>query len=659
MAIVKMSKFSLLSFKNEKSQLLDILQRFEKVQFINLQDKEDEDLSFFSKDSDKVKASEIEEILSKVNFSLDFLNKYAPKAGGLKALKDGQKTISFNEFEKIGSSTPWQEYYEALKGKETELSNIKNEKIKLKSEIDVLMPWKKLDCSFKDLRSLETVKTFTGFIPKVSKEGFIQEFTDYFDESYLEFISEVKTDINLLAMVPVELAIECDKMLKKFGFSSFTTVNEGKASEVISSKTKLSEELTKREVAISKDILKYVEKREDLEIVYQYYSALNEKTMASDNFLKSTNILAVEGWVPTELESELEEKIKLICNEDYYLSFVDAQKEDPEVPIKLKNNKIVKAFESITEMYSLPLYSETDPTSGLTFFYLVFFGMMLADVGYGLVLFVGTLFALKMFNLDEKTKDFLRFFFLLSIPTMMVGFIYGGFFGDFMKSAFPNVRLLKGFVDPGTDVIGVLLVSILFGVVHIFFGLGVKAYNYIREGKFLDVIYDVVSVYLTILGGGGLIISAAVSGTPSIVATISKYAMILGMLIILFTGGREMESVGGKIGQGLYALYGLTGYVGDLISYSRLMALGLAGGFVASAFNLMITLIPAGIARWIGGILFFVVGHLFNLFISALGAYVHTCRLQYVEYFGKFYEGGGKAYTPFKLENKFVNIKDN
>lgn len=228
-----------------------------------------------------------------------------------------------------------------------------------------------------------------------------------------------------------------------------------------------------------------------------------------------------------------------------------------------------------------------------------------------------------------------------------------------MRNTFPNVRLLKGFVDPGTDVVGVLLVSILFGAIHIFFGLGVKAYNYIKDGKFLDVIYDVVSMYLTILGGGGLIIASAVSGTPSIVSTISKYAMILGMLIILFTGGREMESVGGKLGQGLYSLYGLTGYVGDLISYSRLMALGLAGGFVANAFNLMITLIPPGIARIIGGILIFVIGHIFNLFISALGAYVHTCRLQYVEYFGKFYEGGGKPYTPFKSENNFVNIKDN
>ncbi|SHJ70015.1 V/A-type H+-transporting ATPase subunit I [Hathewaya proteolytica DSM 3090] len=658
MAIIKMSKFSLLSFKNDKSALLDVLQKFEKVQFINLQEKEDDDLEFFAKDSDKINSAEIEEAISKLNFSLNFINKYSPKGGGLKSLKEGLKTISFSEFEKIGSTTPWQEYYQSLKAKETELSSIKNEITKLKSDIEILSPWKKLDVSFAELNSLVKAKAFTGFIPKVMKEGFVEEFTNNFNGAYIEFIGEVKTDVNLVAIVHGADASECEKMLKKYGFSSFTTVSDEIPTVSIEEKNERITKLNEKEKAIVKEIESYADKRENLEVVSQYYDALMEKSKASDNFLKSSNILAVEGWVPTELTEKLEEKIKIACSNNYYLSFEEADKEDPEVPVELRNNKLATAFESITKMYSLPKYGETDPTSGLMFFYLVFFGMMMGDVGYGLLLFVGAGIALAVFNMKEDTKNFMRFFMALGVPTMIVGFIYGGFFGDFMKTQFPNVALFKGIVDPGTDVIKILLVSVVFGLVHILFGLGVKAYNYIKNKQYMDIVYDVVSMYLILLGATGLLAATAVSGIPPMVKTISMWAMILGMVIIVLTGGREFSNLGARIGQGLYSLYGLTGYVGDLISYSRLMAIGLAGGFVANAFNLMITLIPAGIARWIGGIIIFVVGHLFNLFISALGAYVHTCRLQYVEYFGKFYEGGGKQYTPFKCENKYINVKN-
>lgn len=657
MAIVKMSKFSLLSFKGEKERLIETLHQFENVQFINLQEKEDEDLNFFSKDSEKLKVSEVEEIQSKVKFCLEMLNKFIPKEGGLKALKEGKKTVSYEELKNIGTTTPWNEYYQELKSKETILNDIKNDSTKLKSEVDVLKPWIKLDVKFSDLNSSSLTKSFIGSIPKVSKQVFTEEFSSSFENSYLEFISEVKTELNLVAIVHKDDKIEAEKLLKKFGFNNFNGVYDGLPADIINEKTNKINELASTEESTKEQIKSYTDKRENLEIAFEYYDTMLDKAMASENFLKSNNVLAIEGWVPTDLKEKLETQIKKVVGNDYYITFEAAQEEDPEVPIKLRNNGLVRAFESITKMYSMPKYSETDPTAGLTFFYLIFFGMMLGDVGYGLLLLVGTIIGLKFFNLEEDTRNFLKFFMFLSIPTMIVGFLYGGFFGDFMKNTFPNVAWLQGYVDPGKDVVKVLIVSVAFGLVHILFGLGMKAYDYIKHGKILDVLYDVGSLYLTLLGAIGLIVSMVVE-LPSVVGTISKYAMILGMVLIVLTGGRESKSIGGKLGGGFYALYGITGYVGDLISYSRLMALGLAGGFVANAFNLMITLVPEGILRWIAGILIFVIGHLFNLFISALGAYVHTCRLQYVEYFGKFYEGGGKEFTPFKSKNKFINVKD-
>ncbi|MEL7597975.1 MAG: V-type ATPase 116kDa subunit family protein, partial [Clostridiaceae bacterium] len=188
---------------------------------------------------------------------------------------------------------------------------------------------------------------------------------------------------------------------------------------------------------------------------------------------------------------------------------------------------------------------------------------------------------------------------------------------------------------------------IVFGVIHILVGLGMKAYVLIRDKKYIDAVFDVGLWYVS-LAGIFMMFSPNFKGT-------GKVLMIIGFVGLVLTQGRDAKSIGGKIGGGIYGLYGITGYIGDIVSYSRLLALGLAGGFIANAFNLMINLIP-GSGRIIAGPIIFIGGHIFNLGINALGAYVHTSRLQYLEFFNKFYEGGGKKFTPFKSVNKFINI---
>jgi len=649
MAIVKMSKFSLLSFKSRKETLLETLHKFENVQFVNLQEKEEEDLKFFSADSEKVKISEVEEIQAKLKFCIDTLNKFSPKEGGLKALKEGKKTISYEELQQIGTTSHWQEYYKVLKENETKLNEIKNEKTKLNGEIEALIPWRQLDAKFSDMRNLRKVSYFLGSIPKLAKETFLEEFSSSILNSYVEFISDVKSDSNIFVLVHKNETEEAEKILKQFGFNNVNFTYENSPNEVIESLTNDLKELNEKEEDIKGFIKNYSENREEIEIVHEYYSNIHDIANASDNFLNSNNVLAIEGWVPTNLINKLEETIKGVAGEDYYLTFEDAQVGDPEVPILLKNNKIVKAFESITKMYSIPKYSEVDPTPLLTPFYLVFFGMMMADMGYGLLMIIASAIALKCFNLEDSKKDFIRFFFYLGFPTFIVGALYGGFFGDIIKG-------LKGVVDPAKDVVIILIVSMVLGLIQLYFGLGVKAYMLIKEHKPLDAVYDVFSWYaaltgaLLLLGGGPL-------GLSPMVVTIGKWVMIVGMILIVLTGGRENKNIGARLGAGLYSLYGISGYVGDLVSYSRLMALGLAGGFIGSAFNLMISLLGNGPVKWIVGPIIFILGHVFNLLLSALGAYVHTCRLQYVEYFGKFYEGGGKEFKPFKSRNKFINIK--
>lgn len=649
MAIVKMSKFTLFAFKSQKEALLDKFHKFENVQFVNLQENAEEEFNFLMKDSQKEELSDIEGDLAKVKFILDMLELYVEKEKGIKALIKGKKSLTYSELNEIGSKASWKYIYEALKEKDEELASLKNEVSKIHSEKEMLTPWNKLDCAFGDLKALNSVAYYLGTLPKAFKDTFRESLDREIPYSYIEVLSEIKDEINVLIIVHKDYAKITQDILKSYSFSKANINYEEMPSQILSGFEERIKELSLREAQVKEEIKSYGKDLEELQTVYEYLTNRAMKCEACENFLKTEHIIALRGWLPTNLVEEFKSVITSVTSEDVYMEFEEAELEDEEVPILLKNNKVVKAFESITKMYSLPKYNEVDPTPLLTPFYLVFFGMMLADAGYGLVMFIASVLALKYFNLEESQRDFVNFFKYLSIPTIIVGVIYGGYFGDAIK--------LPALINPSNDVMKVLIGAMLLGLIQLYVGLGIKAYMIIKAGRYLDAVYDVLSWYLALTGGLLLLVGGPIGLSASTI-NIAKYVMFAGMAMIVLTQGRENKSVGAKLGAGLYALYGISGYVGDLVSYSRLMALGLAGGFIGGAFNLMIGLLGNGPAKWIFGTLIFLGGHVFNLLLSALGAYVHTCRLQYVEYFGKFYEGGGNPFTPFKSKNKYINIKE-
>ncbi|NMA48169.1 MAG: V-type ATP synthase subunit I, partial [Tissierellia bacterium] len=305
--------------------------------------------------------------------------------------------------------------------------------------------------------------------------------------------------------------------------------------------------------------------------------------------------------------------------------------------------------ESLTEMYALPRYDEIDPTPLLAPFYLIFFGMMAADVGYGIIMLLGTFLVLKYFNLSEKTKDFIKFFYYLSFSVIIWGFLYGSFLGGIIP--------LKGLFEPATDYNTLLILSVIFGFIHIYYGLGLKAYIAIRDKKYKEALYDVGFWYVALTGAIVYLLNM-VMDLPEIVKTISFWVMIAGMVGIVLTGGREATGAVGKAGGGIYSLYGITGYVGDFVSYSRLMALGLSGGFIAGAVNMMAGMVAGkGPIGFVAAIVIFIFGQTFNLGLSMLGAYVHSIRLIFVEFFSKFYEGGGKKFNDFRSKPKYINLR--
>ena len=640
MAIVKMNKFTLLTFESKKEELLRKLQGFSNVEFINLQDENlleaNEELKSLSKDEIDSNIAKYEEDLSKAKTTLDFLTNYMPKKSGLKALEDDKEDLTIDELDSAVKNINWNEIYEKVKLKEDELHNIESQITKLEGEIEVLTPWQALDISFEALNELKTVSTFIGSISKQYEE----QLNESLDSEYVEIISRGNNDINILVVSLNERHDEVLSILRGFGFSSFKSEFDEIPQTVITNHAHEIEELKSKIFFIKEEVASFEEDYKKMKLVYDYLTNIVLRYKASNNFLRTTNTVTIQGWCEVEKDEELEKICKSVLADDYYLSFEEVKEDEiEEVPVKLKNGLLNRTFESVTEMYSLPKYNEVDPTPLLVPFYLIFFGMMVADVGYGLVMFIAAFCAMKFLKLNKKNEDFARFFLFLSIPTTIIGLIYGSFFGDAVK--------IPGLINPTEDVNTLLVASIVFGVIQIFFGLCIKP---------KDAFYDVGSWLIT-LTSIGVLSGCIMLDWPSIVKYIAIAAMIFGMIVIVLTGGRAEKTKGAQIGQGLYSLYGITSYIGDLVSYTRLMALGLSGGCIAGALNLLMKSLtgPAIILLPV----LFVAAHVFNLLLGLLGAYVHTARLQYVEYFSKFYEGGGKAFTPFKASEKYMNLKEN
>ncbi|MBE6067609.1 MAG: V-type ATP synthase subunit I [Clostridium lundense] len=652
MAIVKMNKFTLLAFQSQKETILENLQRFQGVQFVNFEEKVTEEMPFLKEAADNIKVSEVQGELAKVKFSLDFMDRYIPREKGVKAIKKGKKHLRYDEIKKLNEKSNWMPTYEILKQYDNKLNDLKNEVSKLKGEIEELTPWTNLDVSFTDLKSLKSSNYFVGTINKNLVDGFLEELNNQIADSYTERLGETRDEVSLLVLFHKSYAELTEDLVKKYNLNKFDFKYSNTPKEIIRENNKKIEAARNEEKSIDNEIKKYGDKIEDLEIAFEYYSMEEEKAKAGEYFLKTDKILVIEGWTPEEKKSEFEDILKKCCGDNYFIEFKEPSSED-NVPILLKNNKLVEPYELITSMYSLPSYREIDPTPIMMPFFFIFFGMMLSDAGYGFVLFLASFLALKLLPLDKGAEKFMKLFKSIGISTIIWGIIYGSYFGDAPTLFIPG-GIKPLWLDASKEPMSVLFLAIIMGFIHLYTGLGIKAYQLVRSGKALDALFDVGFWYLTLTGL--VLLLAGPSMGFAALGVVGKYMAIVGAVGLLATQGRSNKGIVGKLAGGFYGLYGITGYLGDVLSYSRLLALGLATGLIGSSFNLMIKLLGNGVFAWIFGVLIFLGGHIFNLAINVLGAYVHACRLQYLEFFGKFYSGGGKQFKPFTTKNKYIRI---
>lgn len=641
MAIVKMKKVTISAPLDERDSILDFLQNEGYIHFIDLKEEnpQEDGIEYFS-EAKTVLKTEVD--FNSIKSTYEVLRRYNTEKQGMFSKK---KIIDKREFDELESKVDWRSIAASTKEIEEKIGLNKNKRSKTISIIEQYKPWAPLDVSEEQLKQLRKTNYMIGSVSQRYEQQLIEELTSAYPDIVIERVSDKQQDVNLFILFHEDDLNGVSEILKRLGFTKASIEIDVTPGEKVKELNREIEELERENEELAKEMVKISSSLRDIERVYDYLSnkLQREKTIA--NLLKTRFTFILQGWIPEEKEKVLGNLMNKKCK-DSWIEFEEPL-EDEATPVALKNNALVEPFEIVTSMYSLPSSKEIDPTPVLAPFFLLFFGMMMSDIGYGLGMLIGSVILLKFMDLEGGAKKIAKLILYSSIPTIIFGALYGGIFGVSIKPLWMN---------PLDNPILILGISVVLGVVHLMVALGVKAFQQIKAGHFMDAVYDVGTMYAIIIG----IIWSVAAGQGYVGgAGIAKIVAIVGVIGIFLTAGRDSESIGGKIGGGLFGVYGLTSYVGDALSYSRLMALGLATGLIGNAFNIMIGLMGEGftIMKVVVGTVVLLAGHTFNLLINALGSYVHTSRLQYVEFFGKFYEGGGKAFEPLKINTKYIKVR--
>lgn len=383
-----------------------------------------------------------------------------------------------------------------------------------------------------------------------------------------------------------------------------------------------------------------------------YFAVQIEKVKADEHILSSERLFVIQGYIPEHLAKGTKKGLE----ETYCVSVMleDVTKSD-EYPILLSNGKFSSPYEAVIDMFSLPNASEVDPTPTVAPFYCIFFGMMFSDVAYGIIFCLITALLVYKFKVQGGLRKMCQMFFQCGLSSIVWGVLFGGFFGNLIDAfSGASVKFPALWFNPMDDPMKMMIWSVIFGVLHIFVGMGVKVKILAATGKLKEALLDVVPWYL-IIGGLGVFAYGVAGGAP-VLKTVGLYVLIVGAAVVLLFAGRSTRNPILRILKGVGALYDITSYFSDIMSYTRILALCLSTSVIAMVVNLL-ALLPG---KNVLGLIFFVViavlGHTLNFALSALSAYVHTTRLHYVEFFGKFYEGGGRAFDPLAYRTKYVQI---
>ena len=658
MPVVEMRKLVLIGNSSERERLIKILHTEECAEIVAAQKTEGTHYA------DKQSALEVYGAKkAKLDFIFDFIKSCQIEAQALIKEKKINYTPVKKPFLEGKPSLTMEEFYETPKLEEgvfdscdrlTRLSESllknKSDEIKLKNTINQLQPYKEVDAKLESFKDTKDVSILLGTVPSSRKA--VAEKAEELGACMLFYDAGVVSTV--VCIVLKEKYEETAKILSDAEFSACTLKYTGGPRDVIAESEKLlAENTAMREKLIEQSIsFEYV--LDDCKRLYDYYLVEERKLECEANTSCTETSYILEAWVPVDKTEKLD---KALSESPLALMYeIREPLEGEKPPTYVEDNAVVEPYQSVTNTFSVPAYGEINPNPFVAFFFFLFFGMMLADAGYGLVLMILTGIVLIKQRPPKGQASLIKIVFMGSFSTVIWGIIFGSYFG---YSA-TDLGIWCWF-NPIEEPMNMLFLSLGMGIFQMCFGLGINMVAMFKQKKPLDAISGTLSWYFMLLGlalafGSSLIKAIAI---PSWVSTVGYVLLGAGVLLLMISGA--LHKKGASMVSGAFArLYDIINFFSDLMSYTRIFGLGLASAVIGMVFNeigaLMMNMIPIKAIGVVVTAIVFIIGHVFNIGINALGAYVHNSRLQFVEFFGKFYTGGGELFRPLGCEMKYYYI---
>jgi len=644
-----MQKAAVFGHKNIKDAVLAYLQKNEILEIV---------LSpIAEKKSDGEISHELE--LAQLKASIDFLEAASGKKKSLIESFAPVKEIVNEEFLfQTVREFNWMEIVKAVDNIETELANLKNWENRLRAEMENLIPWQGLKVRLNQLTCTAKICAAAGACKTKDLEELkkkLERFSSALETKVVRSTRE-KTYLLIFHLLAEEKLLS--DLLSKSNFEgAHLPVSERTPAEEISRLKKLllqAEEGRKNHLDKIQTLLKHKLK---LTYTYDYLFQKELENKALEKLLNTESAFMLTGWIPKKNFEKLKTNLLRVTPLCEVLAILPEKDEVP--PTLIENPKIFYPFEFITRIFGLPTQAEMDPTAPLSFFYLLFFAMCLSDVGYGIILSIISCFLLRKLTLSEGGKKLLLLLFWGGIATIFAGVLTGSYFGIDLNTLPPqigNVLKILQIIDPIKNPLNVLILSLALGVVQNLFGVFLAMVWKIKHREYLTAVLDHgLWIYFLLC----LVFLIVAGGTGSSLFGLFYRLSIVGAVLLALTQGRNEPTLLKKAVLGILSLYRTTGYLGDTLSYSRLLALMMTTSIIGMVVNIIagLTKNSIPILGYVIMIAVLIFGHAFNLIVSVLGAFIHAARLQLVEFFGKFYEGGGREFKPFRRETRYIIIR--
>ena len=635
-----MKHLRLLGMESEREALLKAMQDMECVEISSIDGSEEALKSGFAKPDDKALMS-AQEASRAYRTALASLDRFAPEKKGMFRKRQGVSRAAFFSAE---SEENARTAAETINKDTRRLGEIESERTKNEALRATLAPWLTVDVPLGGADGALSV--FFGTVGLNVTNDALKALADSLDGLLTwQQASSDRSLRYLLVMCHGSVKERALSALRDLGFStvSFRGMT-GTAKENDKALAEKLAALEKERQEIEQRIAGLGGKREALLEASDRAAIALRREEAKSRLVGTDKVFLLEGWLPADRCAALEKALEpFTCAIE---TREPTEDEYPQVPVQLKNNKLTRPLNMVTEMYSLPAYGTLDPNPLMAPFFILFYGIMMADMGYGLLMMIASVIISKKYRPKGTSGELFSLLGLCGISTFIMGALTGGFFGDFLTQLVAivspgTVFALPKLFDPLDDLTMILIGSMALGMVQIVTGMAISLIEKCKRKKFLDAFFEEITWWIVFVG-----IALLALGKGAAVLYVGCALVLLGPIV----QGKGWGKLTGVFG----SLYNhVTGYFGDILSYTRLMALMLAGSVIAQVFN-MLAAMPGNVIAFI---IISMLGNAMNFGLNLLGCYVHDLRLQCLEFFNKFYVDGGKPFRPMTLDTEYVDLQ--